>query len=274
MKTYKIKEFAKNIGVTEKTLRHYEKFKIVEPSVNKSNGYRSYNFRDAERILASKRFSNMEFSVKETSLMLSESSIDEVISMFRKQQKRLEEKALQMHLVTERMKELEEELRWFKEGPNRGFIHEGKEWWFIKHVSNTQFVKDKESLAIIRKMMDVLPCSVKMMPLPEEPEKGRECIWGMAIEPRYAQKLGIDFKEPMVKFPAALCHYYPAVISGRKERDLEGGQDVPYVWREIKKELKGRGLSVSGIPYAIGSIDSFSGEKREKHFLFCTPVSC
>ena len=67
MKTYKIKEFARNIGVTEKTLRYYEKFKIVEPSVDESNGYRSYNYRDAERIVASKRFSNMEFSIKEIS---------------------------------------------------------------------------------------------------------------------------------------------------------------------------------------------------------------
>lgn len=61
MKTYRIKEFARNVGVTEKTLRHYEKFKIVEPSVDEANGYRSYNFRDAERILVSKRFSSMEF---------------------------------------------------------------------------------------------------------------------------------------------------------------------------------------------------------------------
>ena len=55
MKTYRIKEFAGNLGVTEKTLRHYEKYKIVEPSVDESNGYRSYNFRDAERILVSRR---------------------------------------------------------------------------------------------------------------------------------------------------------------------------------------------------------------------------
>ena len=61
MKTYRIKEFAGNLGVTEKTLRHYEKYKIVEPSVDESNGYRSYNFRDAERILVSRRFSSMEF---------------------------------------------------------------------------------------------------------------------------------------------------------------------------------------------------------------------
>ena len=165
MKTYRIKEFAGNLGVTEKTLCHYEKYKIVEPSVDESNGYRSYNFRDAERILVSRRFSSMEFSVKETSRLLSESSIDEVMEAFRIQSEKLEQKAEHLRLVAQRMRELEDELGWFKGSANRGFIREGNEWWFIRHVKNTEFVRDRESLGIIRKMMDALPCSVKMMPI-------------------------------------------------------------------------------------------------------------
>lgn len=47
----------------------------------------------------------------------------------------------------------------------------------------------------------------------------------MAIEPRYAAVLGIDFRSSMVKIPAGLCYVYPAVISARKERTLEGGQE-------------------------------------------------
>ncbi len=272
MKAYKIREFAKNVGVTEKTLRYYEKFKIVEPSVDETNGYRSYNFRDAERILASKRFSNMEFSVKETSRMLSESSIDEIMEMFQKQSEKLEKEARHLQLAAKRIKEVEQELTWFKESANRGFAGQGREWWFIKHVKNTEFVKDPKSLLIVRKMMDALPCSVKLMPLPEEPEHSEDNIWGMAIEPRYAKILEIDFEPPMVKIPAGPCYYYPAVISGRKERTRKGGQDVPYIWREIKKEMKEKGLSPVSSGYVIGSVDSFSGDNREKHFLFCVPI--
>lgn len=272
MKTYRIKEFARNVGVTEKTLRHYEKFKIVEPSVDEANGYRSYNFRDAERILVSKRFSSMEFSVKETSKLLSESSIDEVMETFTSQSEKLEQKARHLNLVAQRMRELGEELGWFKESANRGFVREGKEWWFVRHVRNTEFVEDRESLAVVRKMMDALPCSVKMMPFPEKMTEDREVVWGMAIEPRYAAVLGIDFEPPMVKIPAGTCYFYPAVISGRRERVLKGGQDVPGIWKKIQRELEEKHLSVSALPYVIGSIDSFSGEQREKHFLFCVPV--
>ena len=272
MKTYRIKEFARNVGVTEKTLRHYEKFKIVEPSVDEANGYRSYNFRDAERILVSKRFSSMEFSVKETSKLLSESSMDEVMETFRAQSEKLEQKAKHLNLVARRMRELQEELGWFKESPNRGFVQQGKEWWFIHHVRNTEFVRDRESLDIVRQMMDALPCSVKMMPIPEKMTADREIIWGMAIEPRYGTALGIDFRPPMVKSPAGTCYYYPAVISGRKERTLEGGQDVPGIWMKIRRELEESRFSVAAQPYVIGSIDTFSGEQREKHFLFCVPV--
>lgn len=193
MKTYRIKEFARNVGVTEKTLRHYEKFKIVEPSVDEANGYRSYNFRDAERILVSKRFSSMEFSVKETSKLLSESSMDEVMETFRAQSEKLEQKVKHLNLVARRMRELQEELGWFKESPNRGFVQQGKEWWFIHHVRNTEFVRDRESLDIVRQMMDALPCSVKMMPIPEKMTADREIIWGMAIEPRYGTALGAGF---------------------------------------------------------------------------------
>jgi len=272
MKTYKIKEFAKNVGVTEKTLRHYEKFKIVEPSVDESNGYRSYNFRDAERILASKRFSNMELSVKETSQLLSESSIGDMMETFRKQAGKLEKKARHLDLVAKRMRELEEELGWFKESPNKGFVRQGSEWWFIEHVKNTEFVKDKESLSIVRQMMDALPCSVKLMPFLEEPEKDVDTIWGLAIEPCYAKEVGIEFGPPMTKIPARLCYYYPAVISGRKERSLKGGQNIPKVWQEIKREMEEKKIPAAGPGYMIGSIDSFSGEQREKHFLFCVPI--
>lgn len=272
MKTYRIKEFARNVGVTEKTLRHYEKFKIVEPSVDESNGYRSYNFRDAERILVSKRFSNMEFSVKETSRLLSESTIDEIMEMFGKQSEKLEEKARHLELVARRIKELQEELEWFRKSPNKGFVCQGKEWWFIGHVKNTEFVKDEESLLIIREMMDALPCSVKMMPLPKEPKKTKDNIWGLAIEPRYAKELGMNYRPPMVKIPGGLCFCYPAVISAKKERILEGGREVPGIWEEIERGLDEKGLSAVSPGYVIGSMDSFSGDKRNKHFLFCVPI--
>ena len=89
MKTYKIKEFARNIGVTEKTLRYYEKFKIVEPSVDESNG-----------------FSNMEFSIKEISKLLNETTIEEVTEKFRIQSQNLEEKARRLNVIAGRMTHL------------------------------------------------------------------------------------------------------------------------------------------------------------------------
>ena len=75
-----------------------------------------------------------------------------------------------------------------------------------------------------------------------------------------------------MKIPAGTCYVYPAVISAKKERILEGGQDVPEIWGKIQRELEEMHVSVTGVPYVIGSIDSFSGELREKHFLFWAPV--
>lgn len=272
MKTYKIKEFARNIGVTEKTLRYYEKFKIVEPSVDESNGYRSYNYRDAERIVASKRFSNMEFSIKEISKLLNETTIEEVTEKFRIQSQNLEEKARRLNVIAGRMRELEEELEWFRKSPNQGFLYQGKEWWFIRHVKDAESVQDEKSLSIVRKMMDALPCSVKMMRLPLEPEKNNNLFWGLAIEPNYAEAMGIYFQAPMEKIAAAHCFYYPAVVTCKKERILRGGKDTQRIWQCMKKELEKNHLSVTAAPYMIGSIDSFSGDIREKHFLYCVPV--
>ncbi len=272
MKTYKIKEFARNIGVTEKTLRYYEKFKIVEPSVDESNGYRSYNYRDAERIVTSKRFSNMEFSIKEISKLLNETTIEEVTEKFRMQSQSLEEKARLLNVIAGRMRELEEELEWFRKSPNQGFLYQGKEWWFIRHVKDAEFVQDEKSLSIVRKMMDALPCSVKMMRLPLEPEKNNNLFWGLAIEPNYAEAMGIYFQAPMEKIAAARCFYYPAVVTCKKERILRGGKDTQRIWQCMKKELEKNHLSVTAAPYMIGSIDSFSGDIREKHFLYCVPV--
>lgn len=272
MKKYKINEFARVIGVTAKTLRHYEKFHIVTPSVNDENGYRYYTFRDAERVLTSKRFSSMDFSLKRSSELINDTSISKSRSYLDKQAEILEEQARKLHLTSQRIQELSEELRLFETFPNQSILMQMPEYHFIAHVKGSEFVTDAPSLQIVRRMMDAMPFCSKMLLFDGIPQKNQIGVWGLCIEQKYCSEAGISSKPPIRVIPAGSCICIPCCISCEKETSSYALRDNNKMINLIQQELEHISPDSGRDTYVIGGIDSFSGNMREKHFLICIPI--
>ena len=65
MALLKIKEFAQKSGVSQRTLRHYDKLGLLSPSYRADNGYRYYNKDDFSRLQQINILKTFGFSLKE-----------------------------------------------------------------------------------------------------------------------------------------------------------------------------------------------------------------
>lgn len=87
--------FARLAGVSERTLRYYDKKNLLKPSAVLPNGYRRYTADDLEQLQKILMFKNLGFSLDEISILLLDSKKDLIESL-----------RLQKRLVLERMNHL------------------------------------------------------------------------------------------------------------------------------------------------------------------------
>ena len=67
MENYKIGQLTKTMGVSPHLLKHYEKFDLIIPTKDHETNYRYYDFGQFGRLIQSKKFRNIGFSIKDTS---------------------------------------------------------------------------------------------------------------------------------------------------------------------------------------------------------------
>lgn len=83
-------EFAKLAGVTEKTLRYYDKIGLLKPSKVQSNGYRSYSQNDLIRLQRILLLKQLDFSLEDIYAMTSKP--DDLASSFRVQRQLIDQR--------------------------------------------------------------------------------------------------------------------------------------------------------------------------------------
>jgi len=70
MKSYRIGNVTKLLGISADTLRYYEKIRLLPPISRTSSGVRIYNERDISRLRFIRRAQKMRFSLKEIAELL------------------------------------------------------------------------------------------------------------------------------------------------------------------------------------------------------------
>ena len=131
MKKYKISEFSKLMGVSLKTLKHYEKFNILLPDVDEESNYRYYNFYHGGKMLRSRCFTNLGFTVNETSQLMSNMRNDKIIDALDNQEA-ISARELELSILRlERLKQIKQRYMLFNERANT---------WLIKNRKDLKFV--------------------------------------------------------------------------------------------------------------------------------------
>lgn len=78
---FQIGEVSEAVGLSIRTIRHYDEMGVVEPSGRSSGGFRLYTDRDVERLRLVKRLKPLQFSLEEIQELLelrSELAADEL----------------------------------------------------------------------------------------------------------------------------------------------------------------------------------------------------
>ncbi len=93
-----IGQVATLLGVSQHTLRYYEKIGLLAPVNKNSGGRRQYNERDIERLRFIKRAQRMHFS------------LDEIRSLIELERASIAEKPQAQKIVKEKLEEIEDSL--------------------------------------------------------------------------------------------------------------------------------------------------------------------
>ena len=90
MVKYKIGEASKFLGMTNDTLRYYERKGIIAPQRDEESGYRYYDSWDINMLLDSMLFRSYGFSVLDITSMINMDDLDKYIERCHKQEENLE----------------------------------------------------------------------------------------------------------------------------------------------------------------------------------------
>lgn len=94
---YLIGEVSRIGGVTEKTLRHYDKLKLVEPDEIGENGYRYYSLETMLKIPVIKYLKMMGFSLEEITDIVTCNNIGKIRGKFYEREKVYHTEELELH---------------------------------------------------------------------------------------------------------------------------------------------------------------------------------
>jgi len=265
LKKYKISEFSKLMGVSLKTLKHYEKLKILIPEVDEENNYRYYNFYHGGRMLRSKCFTNLGFTVKETSHIINDKGIDEIIDCLQRQEAINAKELLLLRLRQERIEEIKQRYMLFRDKANTWMIADRKAYYFIKHVQNGAFIEDEKTW---NRVDDLIKCQPHITEIFYYPHKSMtENFIAMGIYAETAEKLKIDVSKPMLYLKEEKCFLY--IYSDYNEEE----EYILSLLNRILKIMENEGFELSGDIVVEGGFDQYPNGKRVFQKLIWIPIN-
>lgn len=184
MSKYKIGQLSKTMGVSTHLLKHYEKFNLVSPVKDDSTNYRYYDIGQCIKIINSKKYRNMGFSIKDTASLLNEWSTTEIDQAVDAQITSLEEQIKEL----EQQKQLAMQYRHDSEEIDRKigqwFVQELKEFYFIRQTNESELVENHTLEELGENLLDYVPMIKPMVQLKAKCFTGSEMEyhWGLAID--------------------------------------------------------------------------------------------
>ena len=268
-KRYKIKEFSEEMGVTVDLVKHYEKYGIINPIKEQDCKYRFYTIQHGERILASKRFRNMGFTIRDSAKIMNEYSLEEIQATLDNKAKDIEKEIRKLNSINKRVIELKEQCELFKECENKIAIMISPGFYFLRQTENAEFDQDEITKERIKEWIEYFPFVTKALKVPKDyftNEKSINYQWGLVIGEDTANNIGINCTYPVEYIKPQKCYRYVVAkpYNGSSIEALE----------EVVNEVKRKKLKVVGDMFLEAGIDSFNKKIncREVHYIFWIPI--
>lgn len=267
-KRYKIKEFSEEMGVTIDLVKHYEKYGIINLIKEKECKYRFYTIQHGERILASKRFRNMGFTIRDSAKIMNEYSLEEIQSTLNCKADEIEKEIRKLQSMHKRIIALNEQCDLFKSGENKGEITISPGFYFLSQTENTEFYQDEVTKERVKEWVEHFPFVTKSLKVNKDYfyEEQLNYNWGLAIDKYTADNIQIDCSYPVTYIEPMKCYKY-VVADPYKEGSLE-------TVNKVISKIKSENLKVNGDIILEAGIDSFNEkiDGREVHYIFWIPI--
>ncbi|MCD7846086.1 MAG: MerR family transcriptional regulator [Oscillospiraceae bacterium] len=105
MKRYTIKEAAEAVGVTNETLRHYDRINLVQPSRRDTwTGYRYYTEQDVVRLKTVRALQQMDLPLREIRQVMAYDNLEDIVAFLEKAERRAEEKIASLEYSLEKIR--------------------------------------------------------------------------------------------------------------------------------------------------------------------------
>lgn len=194
MKRYKIGEFAREMGVSQDMIKHYEKYGIIKPEVDELTNYRYFNIQQGEKIIESKKYRNLGFTIKESADLIFEKDFDGIMQA-------LVDKRNEMEVEIEHLQAYLTQINQLLKIAER-FEHNNAAWeilhldgfYFLKQTDNYEFSQDEAVKEKVREWLDLLPITNQAVLVDRnsfyaEPFNHQ---WGFSISCHKAKEINLD----------------------------------------------------------------------------------
>lgn len=167
MESYKIGQLTKTMGVSSHLLKHYEKFDLIIPIKDHETNYRYYDFGQFGRLIQSKRFRNIGFSIKDTSDLvkgINNKKLNETLSKHIDYlQVEIENLKLQQKLATD----LYHSSLVCDERLNQWFIEMMPTRYILMQSDNKRLIEENHSLIGEINLIDHAPITESLLYIPK-----------------------------------------------------------------------------------------------------------
>lgn len=194
MKRYKIGEFAREMGVSQDMIKHYEKYGIIKPEIDQQSNYRYFNINQGEKIIESKKYRNLGFTIKESADLIFSQDFNDIRQELQNKRDEMEIEIKRMQAYLSQINQLIKLGERFENYQTNWEIVHLDGFYFLKQTDNYEFKQDEAVKERVKVWLDQLPITNQAMLVPrssfyDEPFNRQ---WGLSISCQKANEINLD----------------------------------------------------------------------------------
>lgn len=210
MKSYRIGRLVDETGITQDTLKFYERQGILTP-YKKDSGYRYYDVPECGTIMQIRYLRQLGFSVKEISNMMDNSNPGKIVDIVDQKIEDTDKAIQKMKLMQKALKNYSRLCHAVYEKPNKWVIENCQDYYFLKHTTAANFLGEENVSKYLKSWInEFIDINISLF-IPEQKiysENEDDCFWGFSVTEETAKINNMVTSELIQKVNLGKCLIY------------------------------------------------------------------
>lgn len=205
MSRYKIGQLTKTMGVSSHLLKHYEKFDLISPRKDQETNYRYYDFGQFGRLIQSKKYRNLGFSIKDTSDMINDVSNETLNTRLNTHVTQLAEDIAKLQFQKQLTEMIYKESQQCDKYLDQWFIEMMPGYYILKQSNNRELIEENHSLlGDDINLIDYVPIVESLLLIPKEYLEVPDFHyhWCLGIQDERLDQLDVTIDERFIFVPS------------------------------------------------------------------------